>query len=135
MRFGWQNKIGFVANTIGASVLLTIPNIQNPIKVITVHFMKSYGEKWVGSAASFDINVYESAGDAAAATASQPSVLSVYNQSFTLSGEWEQQYSINVHEQVELEPNSTRIGNTVTLRITLIGGQEFKIVTMLMCSR
>lgn len=134
MRFGWQNKIGFVANTVGASVLLTIRNIENPIRLVTLHFMKSYGEKWIDSAARFDIHVYESEEDAAAAI-HQPELQSLYNHSFTLEGGWEQEFSINVHETINLAEDATKIGNTVTLRMTLIGGQEFKIVTLLMCSR
>jgi hypothetical protein len=58
-----------------------------------------------------------------------------HNTSFLLSGEWETQASLTVAERIELEANATRIGDTVTVRITLQGGQEFKIVSLLMCSR
>jgi hypothetical protein len=45
MRFGWQSKIGLVATTVGASILFTIPRLENPIRVFAVQYIKSYGEK------------------------------------------------------------------------------------------
>ena len=53
MRYGWQAKIGLVAARVGATLVLRIPAIANPIRVLTVHHIRSYGEKWAGSAAAW----------------------------------------------------------------------------------
>jgi hypothetical protein len=81
MRFGWQNKIGLVASKVGASIVFTIPRIVNPIRVFTIHYMKSYGEKWAGSAAKFDLEALIQ--DTAA---SSYQFASSFTKSFTLSG-------------------------------------------------
>ncbi|GKY90875.1 hypothetical protein MPSEU_000060300 [Mayamaea pseudoterrestris] len=126
MSNGWQNKVGFAATTPGSSVLLTISDIQNPIQKLVVQYLKSYGDKWAGSKAEFDLRVYESAN-----TGAEP----LFRKSFVLAGEWEDQYSISFQEIVNFRDNAATKGQTVTLRITLTGGTEFKIMGLMLCSR
>lgn len=126
MKNGWQNKLGYVATKPGASVLLTISDIQNPVQKVIVQYLKSYGEKWSGSKAEFDLRIYESSN-----TGNEP----VFRKGFILTGEWEEEYSISFQELLDLGDNAATIGQTVTLRITLTGGNEFKILGLMLCSR
>lgn len=126
MKNGWQNKLGYVATKPGASVLLTVSDIQNPVQRLIVQYLKSYGDKWAGSQAEFDLRVFESSN-----TGDEP----IFRKTIVLTGEWEDQYSISFQEIVDFREHAAAIGQTITLRITLTGGSEFKIMGLMLCSR
>merc|ERR1712161_54999 len=47
--YGWTNKLGWIANEAGAKVVIALDSLDRPVRVITLIFMRSYGEKWEGS--------------------------------------------------------------------------------------
>jgi hypothetical protein len=126
MRNGWQNKLGLVAKKHGAKILFTLTDLNNSIRFITIHYLRSYGEKWIGSTAQFDIKTFPSSN-----TDQKP----VYETSFEKQGFWEQEFSMAETFRLDLGEHSAKIGDTMTFEVTLTGGPQFKIISLMMCSR
>lgn len=124
MRNGWQNKLGYVAGTPGASVLLRIDKTPNSVKTITLHTLKSYGEKWAESKAKFSLQWnHEESG-------------TKYSTSFEILGYHNQTTSIAYPFVLDLGPDHiAEKGSTLDLQIDLVGGTTFKINSMMICSR
>lgn len=126
MRNGWQNKLGLVTHRPGAVLHLRLPNVANRVRIITLHYLRSYGETWANSTARFDVIIRNStAADA----------LVKHQHSFHAQGFHDMAFSIAYPMTVDLKENAAQIGDTVDLKITLTGGSEFKIISLLMCSR
>lgn len=122
MRNGWQNKLGLAAHTPGAKIQLRINNINNRIRKITLHSLKSYGEKWQGSEAEFRIKILS--GETVK-----------HETSFRQTGIHDSETSIAYPFVLDLEDHAAEIGETVEMEIELVGGSEFKIIALMMCSR
>jgi hypothetical protein len=124
MRNGWQNKLGFQANKPGASILLRIDKTPNRLKTITLHTLKSYGEKWAESKAKFSLQWNRKESGAS------------YNTTFEILGYHNQSTSIAYPFVLDLGPNHiAETGSTLELQIDLVGGTTFKINAMMICSR
>ena len=122
IRNGWQNKLGYVAEE-GASLLLRIDKTPNKVKTVTLHTLKSYGEKWAGSKAHFGVSWTHPSG-------------SHYNTSFEIEGFHNQNTSIAYPFILDLGPDHIADkGSTFDIQIDLIGGTTFKINAMMVCSR
>ncbi|CAB9515449.1 expressed unknown protein [Seminavis robusta] len=124
MRNGWQNKLGFVAGKSGASVRLRIDKTPNAVKTITLHTLKSYGEKWAESQAKFSLEwKHQESGKS-------------HQTSFNILGYHNQTTSIAYPFVLDLGPDHiAEKGSTLELQIDLIGGTTFKINAMMICSR
>jgi hypothetical protein len=119
---GWQNKLGFTAKRPGASITLTLKNIENSIRYLTLNSLKSYGEKWANSEAEFNITIWKN-------------YTLEHETSFRVKGYHNQNTSIAYPYNLDLGVNSVKPGRTVTLDITLVGGTVFKIQSLMLCSR
>lgn len=126
MRNGWQNKLGLVTHRPGAVLHLRLPNVANRVRIITLHYLRSYGETWANSTARFDVTIRNS---------TAANALVKHEHSFQAQGFHDMTFSIAYPMTVDLKENAAQIGDTVDLKITLIGGSEFKIISLLMCSR
>ena len=107
-------------------MLLTISDIANPVQKIIVQYIKTDSKQSSGSQAEFDMRIYESS-----TTTDDP----LFRKTVTFSGDWEGDASTSFQDIVEFHENAAAIGQTVTLRITLTGGDEFKILGLMLCSR
>ena len=107
-------------------MLLTISDIANPVQRIIVQYIKTDSTQSSGSRAEFDMRIYESS-----TTAEDP----LFRKTVTFSGDWEGDASTSFQDIVEFHENAAAVGQTVTLRITLTGGDEFKILGLMLCSR
>jgi len=54
---GWSKKLGLVAVKDNAFFALKLANIEKEIRILNLQTLKSYGEKWEGSKASFTLTV------------------------------------------------------------------------------
>lgn len=122
-RYGWQNKLGLVAQSVGASLKISIPNLSNKVRVITIHFLKRYGEQWENSKALVNFTVSDTAGKLKREV------------SFILTGYHNQSTSLTFPFTLDLGLKSADVGETAALNITLINGTKFKITALMMCSR
>jgi hypothetical protein len=119
---GWQNKLGLTAKKTGASITLTLKNIENSIRYLTLNSLKSYGEKWANSEAEFNITIWKN-------------YTLEHETSFRVKGYHNQNTSIAYSYNLDLGAHSAKPGRTVTLDITLVGGSVFKIQSLMLCSR
>lgn len=122
-RDGWRKKLGFVAHTAGASVGFSFPNLNNNVRIITIHYLKSYGELWENSEAVFSFTVSDSAG--------RP----LHEVSFNLTGHHKEQTSLTFPFTIDLGEKYAEVGQTALLNITLVSGKRFKIQSLMLCSR
>jgi hypothetical protein len=126
---GYARKLGLAAVKENATMLFEFTNVTEPIQLLTIHSLKSYGEAWEGSAANFIIS---------------KKIASVGGES-TVGEEWVQvdsQIVSGVHNSKSTISYSTEmvfpqieVGSDVKLEVTLVGGSKFKITGMMLCSR
>jgi hypothetical protein len=120
---GWRKRLGLVAHRVGATIRFSIPNLSNQVRVITIHFLKSYGPEWVNSQAHFSFAALDSAGRR------------VHEVSYKLSGHHNESTSRTFRFTLDLKEKAVEVGHTATLNITLVSGKSFKISSLMMCSR
>ena len=120
---GYQYKLGLVAQNANASLMLALRNIATPVRVITIHTLKSYGEKWWMSRARFTLEVFY-----------QRQLR--YQNHFEIDGYHNQSFSLSEPFVLRLDNNVTALEHSsIRFTIRLIGGTTFKINTLLFCSR
>jgi hypothetical protein len=119
---GFVNKLGLVATRPDATVTLALRNLQKPVRVITLHTLKSFGEKWLDARAKFTLEVFEKG-------------LQVYMHEFVIEGVHNQNTSISYPFRLDLHDRQASVGSTIRFRIDLIGGTTFKINALMFCSR
>ena len=99
------------------------PNISNSVRYVSIHSLKSYGELWDGSQTRFDVAI------------SNNDIVE-HNTSFVIEGYHDQETSITYPFVLDLgEEHSAAIGRDFSLSLTLTGGSNFKITSILLCSR
>jgi hypothetical protein len=54
---GWSRKLGLVASSGGATLILRMTNITKEVQMLNLQTLKSYGEKWEGSKAQFALQI------------------------------------------------------------------------------
>jgi hypothetical protein len=123
IRNGWQNKLGLVPRQTGASIGLSIPNLRDEVRVITIHYLMSYGEQWEHSEALFNFTVWSS------------EAILQHEVSFTLTGYHNESTSLTFPYTLDLGEKTANVGQSVGLNITLTNGTAFKITAIMMCSR
>jgi hypothetical protein len=134
LRYGWQNKIGLIASKPGGTLHLRLANIQQKIRHVIIQSMKSYGEEWKGSEAQFNITVSNDV-NTTIPQSDDGMTSDTTTTSFTIQGFHDMNASIAVPFALDLGNKSAAIGQTVDVKITLIGGKKFKIIAMMLCSR
>jgi len=132
---GWQNKPGLMAHKVGASITLTFANLEDPVRVIMVQYIKSYGPKWDGSSARFHWTVFKKPNELGnSSSSSSSSTTTKSDSSFELSG-YQTELVSNVHQlRVDLKFSQAEKGDTAQLKITLTGGSIFTIRSLVLCS-
>ena len=118
IKMGWKNKLGWEPKKRNASFTMELKNTSKDIKVVTLMYLKSYGEKWANSTARFTLRDMGS-----------------LNQTVSrdLVGYHESKTSIGYTERIVL-PASIPKGSTMQLRVELVDGTTFKISGMMFCS-
>jgi hypothetical protein len=115
---GWSNKVGFAATTPDASFTLEFKDIAKDLNVVTIFFMRSYGEKWKDSKARFTV------------TSSNHKNLTLAQHD--IDGVHEMEYSLTLIERIKLT-NSVEKGDTMKLKVDMVSGNAFKIMGMTLC--
>ena len=150
---GFQNKLGFVATKPNATVTFAFQHIAKPVRVLTIHYLKSYGPNWDDSVAKFTLEVFYKQ-------------RKTYTKEFELEGFHAQNTSISYGFRLDLTQDSEEqfyaekkgaaaaaassstastahnsdkevapIGSSIRLRLDLVSGKNFKINAMMVCSR
>lgn len=119
---GFQNKLGLVAVKPGATMTLGMdPMSSTTIRVVTVHYLKSYGDLWRNSRVEFRGQVIL-----------EDTV--IHEDEWSLEGFHEQSVSISYSHQVKLTQPIP--GNaSFQLHMRLVSGHSFKINALMLCSR
>ena len=112
---GFAFKVGYTANTPNASFSLEFKDIAKDVKVVTIFFMRSYGEKWKDSKARFSVT-------------SNNSTLAQHD----IDGVHELEHSLTLIERFTLS-KSVKKGETLSLKVDLISGSAFKVMGMTIC--
>ncbi len=119
---GFQNKLGLVAIKPHAAMTLAVDRYNSSaIRMITVHYLKSYGDLWQNSHAEFRAQVF--LGNDL-----------VQEDVWVLEGYDEQAVSISYFHHVKLQQPVPE-GASFQLQMRLISGQTFKINALMFCSR
>ena len=112
---GWANKVGYVSSKPNATISLEFKDIATHVKVVTIFFLRSYGEKWKDRKARF-------------------SVTSSNNETTPLGqldiiGVHDMPHSLTLSEKIVLA-DPVEKGQTLHLKVDLISGSSFKIIRM-----
>ena len=124
---GFQNKLGLVAQHPNATITLGFHHITQPVKVVTIHYIKSYGPKWHNAKTKCTLEVFK-----------KQKIISTT--SFILEGFHSQNTSISYDFRLDLSKNHgdmakvAPIGSSIRFNMELISGETFKINAMMFCS-
>jgi hypothetical protein len=114
---GFQNKLGLVALKAGAFMTLAYPD-SSQIRVLTMHYLKSYGNLWKDSMLELRAQVLSGVGEVA------------YEQVMQVEGFHEQSVSIAYTFGMAFTPPKD---GEFRLHLTLVGGNIFKINALMFC--
>ena len=114
---GFQNKLGLVATQPGASMTLSYPD-SSQIRVLTMHYLKSYGDAWKDSQLEMRAQVVAAGGEV------------VHEQVMKVEGYHEQPVSISNTFRTAF---TTPVDGEFRLQLKLVGGRMFKINALMFC--
>jgi len=114
---GWKQKIGWVATKAEASFVMELPKVSKDVHVISLMYMKSYGEKWKDSRVK--ITILGSSSNT--------------NTTTELRGSHESQVSIAFTEEIHLTEPVLQHSN-LQLHVELVGGTTFKVLGLMVCA-
>jgi hypothetical protein len=130
MANGWRAKLGVVAQRPQARLVLRMDRLKSPIQVITIHYVKSYGDKWANSTLQCTMNVWKQQQQPNEEQQPSSSI------SWVLQGFHDLQSSISYHFRRDVGPeHRAEVGDAVELDMELVGGSTFKIISLMMCYR
>ena len=122
MSHGWSRKLGFVPTKAGATVDFVMENVTDEIHVININYIKSYGEKWAGSLARVTVSVKESGSEEFTEA-----------KHYDLEGIHDSNTSVSYSSSENLDDHFVKVGSTLKVNLTMIGGSAFKITGMMFC--
>ena len=122
---GFQNKLGLVANRPGATMTLAVDAAEDPsrIRVVTIHYLKSYGDLWKESRVEFRAQILSRDGSKID-----------HEQVWELEGFHEQAVSISYFHNLKLQQEVPKDGS-FRLQMKLVGGRTFKMNALMFCSQ
>jgi len=127
--YGWTNKLGWVAEKVGAKAVIAFDSLERPVRVVTLMSMKSYGEKWEGSEVKLTAAVTKAADNLTTKDANDTKFASIH-----ISGSHNTSASVTHTDYLTLDGAGAEIGDSMTLEIELVGGKSFKIQGLMICS-
>eukprot|EP00578_Thalassiosira_sp_NH16_P012189 CAMPEP_0181115994 /NCGR_PEP_ID=MMETSP1071-20121207/21718_1 /TAXON_ID=35127 /ORGANISM="Thalassiosira sp., Strain NH16" /LENGTH=655 /DNA_ID=CAMNT_0023200217 /DNA_START=129 /DNA_END=2096 /DNA_ORIENTATION=+ len=125
MAEGWGNKVGYIANLPGATFTLQFTNVEKDINMVTLFYLRSYGEKWKDSLVKFNVS-RKSDSDS---DNGSDDVLSEVN----IAGVSDDEHSLTLSQEITLS-ETIRKGETMKIKVELIGGTTFKIMGLMICN-
>ena len=130
---GWARKLGLVAKKPSATLELDVKNITQVAKTLTVHSIKSYGDKWKDSEVRVQAYILglDNSTDANVTTTNNTDIAVVDSR---IDGIHNSTSSITYTTKFDF-PQTAPIGSTVRIVVTLVGGTTFKIMGMMLCNR
>lgn len=108
---------GYVANKSGASFTISVHAAKNPIRKVTLIYMKSYGEKW--NTSRLAVNFRTMRGN-----------VMIAETSGELEGFHDSETSVNYDAFFDV---AAEVGDRVEAKFDVVGGAIFKITGMLFC--
>jgi len=118
-----------VAHQVNATVTYQFVNVTNRVRVVTVHYLQSYGTQWENSTAQFEL-------DFVPPNDIHSSITTPHHTEFSLVGYHNQNNSLTYPHVLDLgEAHTAPVGSNVSLTLTLTGGTNFKITGLLLCNR
>lgn len=121
MSTGKPRKPGVVAEEIGALLRFDLLDLSIPVQLLTVQYLRSYGEAWKGSKVLITVRSKQSLQNW------------TQNAQTKLSGIHNSKTSIMYKHEIRFPKQE--IGSDVQVEIKLIGGTTFKLLGMMLCSR
>eukprot|EP00934_Nitzschia_sp_Nitz4_P006473 Nitzschia sp. Nitz4//scaffold87_size112219//87289//89139//NITZ4_004085-RA/size112219-processed-gene-0.112-mRNA-1//1//CDS//3329559402//6463//frame0 len=122
---GYQNKLGVIAEHVNATLSLEFVNLRQPIRVITIHALKSYSEKFQDSLVRFRLE--RKSGNSSSFSPVTTVDVSGYHSQLT---------SIAEPFVLELSTNEwIASGDSARLHLELIRGDAFQLNALMLCSR
>eukprot|EP00957_Ditylum_brightwellii_P159967 12177023-Ditylum_brightwellii.AAC.1 len=126
---GWSNKVGFIATKADASFTLRFNDIAKDVRVVTIYFIRSYGEKWKDSRAKFTISrVQEKEGGGTSAFVVSEDVISGIHDDVTHT------HSPTLDQSMVLSETILK-GESIEMKVDLVSGSHFKIMGMMLCEK
>ena len=122
MSHGWSRKLGFVPTKAGASVDFMMKDITDEIHVVNINYIKSYGEKWAGSLARVTVSVKEKGSEEFTEV-----------KQYDLEGIHDSNTSVSYSSAENMGEQFAKVGSTLKVNLTMIGGSAFKITGMMFC--
>ena len=107
---------------MGASIDFVLDDIKSDIKSININSLKSYGEKWEDSRANITVYVKE-----------QNSQEFEEVKQFDIEGFHDSNTSVSYSFTEYLGEKFAKIGSTLKVNMSLVGGATFKVTGMMFC--
>jgi hypothetical protein len=131
---GFSNSLGLVAVKPNANVMLRVAKLTSSVQVITLHYLKSYGEKWINSMVLFQLYIQRRQREVVVNNNNNtgPELIT----SWELSGYHRANTSVSRVHRVDIgTERAAQVGDVVELHMRLIGGTSFKLRSLLLCHR
>jgi len=122
MSTGRARKPGFIAKKKGAVLQFNLFDLSIPLNMLTIQYLRSYGETWEGSQVLITVRRKKNLPDWTETTTTH------------LSGIHDEKTSITYDAEIHF-PHEIEMGSDVQVEIQLTGGTTFKIIGMMLCSR
>jgi hypothetical protein len=128
---GWQ--------AVNDKITLRVDHLPAPVRLVTIHYMKSYGPEWDASIAQFHLRVLDHRN-----ADKEYAVRRLYETNFQLTGWHDQKTSIGYAHELDLMDGGSgsvntktpaQAGTSIELDIALVQGVKFKIMAIMMCVR
>jgi len=104
---------------------LEFPNVEKTVRVVTIYFLRSYGEKWLGSQAKFTIGQKKD-DDGTKENLVEKDISGIHPiENYT--------YSLTTSETIIL-PRPILKGDAITIDAKLVSGSHFKLMGMMICT-
>ena len=116
-------RVGLYAEKENATFTMKFPIMENPINILTIFSMKSYGPDWIGSKMEIRMTIDHGVGNTTA-----PDVAT-----HEIDGFHEIKTSVHFPHKFELPGNGASVGDTLILEAKLVGGSAFKIHGIALC--
>ena len=117
----------------GARFALEVKELEQPVRVITVMALQSYGPRWEGSRVA--VRAEASSSSTSSPFSSSHGYRHLLPEAVVLSGEHGRSTSELYNHEIVLGGGGAPAGEDLRVEVELVGGTTFKIMGMALCSR
>jgi len=125
-----HGKLGIVPPALMSTMSLELPTVSQPIRKVTLFFMKSYGPRWMGS--KVRVECWRKHNNQQQGEQQEGDWKLLQQQEFM--GHHNKNTSETYTELIDLSQTPVETGSGLKIRVTLIDGSTFKIMGVAICS-